>query len=212
MGSVFMLDLTPQINLLAERAYAIDAAPRRKVIAIAGPPGSGKSTLAHELARRLTAQKCPAVVVPMDGFHLDNTILDARGLTHRKGAPETFDSAGFAALVRRLPQPEEIVFPIFDRERDIAIAGAGVVPADCPVVIVEGNYLLLNQTPWRDLSPFWSLSVWLDVPPEDLRARLIQRWLNCKFSRVAATRRAEQNDMPNAQLILENSAPADIQL
>lgn len=148
----------------------------------------------------------------MDGFHLDNAVLDARGLRNRKGAPETFDAAGFVNLVSRLKHPCEVVVPCFDRARDIAVAGATVVPADCPVVIVEGNYLLFDEDPWRALVPLWDISARIDVPMPELRARLIQRWLSHGFSRAAATRRAESNDIPNAQRVIERALPADLVL
>ncbi|MDR9426918.1 MAG: nucleoside/nucleotide kinase family protein [Salibaculum sp.] len=207
-----MPDLTPQINLLAERVHAMRGDGRRLLVAIAGAPGSGKSTLAEELARRLNAQKCATRVVPMDGFHLDNAVLSERGLLGRKGAPETFDSAGFLHLVQRLRERTEVIAPVFDRNRDLAIAGAQVIPAEAEVVLVEGNYLLFDAAPWFNLAPIWSLSVRLDVPLEDLRARLIQRWLKLGHTRVAATRRAEANDIPNAEAVVAQALHADIVL
>lgn len=205
-----MLDVTAQVNLLADRAHAHRALRPRTLIAIAGPPASGKSTLATELSRRLTDQRCPNAVVPMDGFHLDNAVLDARGMLTRKGAPETFDAAGFLTLIHRLRAPGEIVYPLFDRDRDLAVAGAAVVPADCPIVIVEGNYLLFAEDPWAELAPLWDLSVQLNVDEADLRARLIQRWLRQNHTRAAATRRAEANDLPNARRVTQAALPAQI--
>lgn len=205
-----VLDVTAQVNLLADRAHAHRALRPRTLIAIAGPPASGKSTLAAELSRRLTAQRCPNAIVPMDGFHLDNAVLDARGLLTRKGAPETFDVEGFLTLVSRLRAPGEVVYPRFDRDRDLAIAGAAVVPADCPIVIVEGNYLLFAEDPWAELAPLWHLSVQLHVEDAELRARLIQRWLRQNHTRAAATRRAETNDLPNARRVADAALPAQI--
>jgi len=206
-----VLNLTPQINLLAERIHAMRG-DGRLLVAIAGAPGSGKSTLAAELARRLNAQKCATRVVSMDGFHLDNAILSERGLLVRKGAPETFDGAGFLHLVHRMKEQIEVIAPVFDRSRDLAIAGAEVVSAETEVVLVEGNYLLFDAAPWFNLAPLWSLSVRLEVPIEDLRARLIQRWLRLGHTRVAATRRAEANDIPNAEAVIARALPADIVL
>lgn len=205
-----MLDITAHVNALAERVHALRPATPRILVALAGAPGSGKSTLATELCRRMRDQKIRAEVVPMDGFHLDNAILDARGLRARKGSPETFDAAGFVHLIRRLSEPVEVFVPVFDRTRDLAIAGATVVPADCEVVIVEGNYLLFNQPPWDQLAPLWTLSARLDVPLPELRARLIQRWLSLGLSRAAATRRAESNDIPNAARVIDLALPADL--
>jgi pantothenate kinase len=205
-------DLTPQINILAERVHAMRGDGRRLLVAVAGAPGSGKSTLAEELSRRLNAQKCVTRVVPMDGFHLDNAVLGERGLLARKGAPETFDSAGFLHLVQRLRERTEVIAPVFDRGQDLAIAGAQVIPAEAEVVLVEGNYLLFDAPPWFNLAPIWSLSVRLDVPLQDLRARLIQRWLKLGHTSATATRRAEANDIPNAEAVVDRALPADIVL
>jgi pantothenate kinase len=207
-----VLDVSAQITALADRIYArLDSQPR-VIVALAGAPGSGKSTLAGELARRLRDQRTRAEVVPMDGFHLDNTVLDARGMRARKGAPETFDAAGFIHLIRRLRDGVEVVAPIFDRSRDLAIAGAQVVAADCQVVVCEGNYLLFDEDPWRELAPLWDVSARLDVPMPELRARLIQRWLSHGLSRTTATRRATANDIPNAQRVIDHALPSDLVL
>lgn len=207
-----MIDLTRQINHLSELIQPLRNRPSRVIVAIAGPAGSGKTTLADELARRLNAQKCLATVMPQDGFHLDNQVLEARGDLGRKGAPHTFDGAGFVHTVRRLKERADVVVPVFDRSRDIAIAGARVIPAQAEVVIVEGSYLLFDAAPWFNLAPLWTLSVQLDVPLPELRARLIQRWLGHGLSRAAATGRATSNDIPNAQAVIEHALPADVTL
>ena len=215
-----MINLTDQINLLSDTIHdrlergggKTPARPDRLLVAICGAPATGKSTLAKELARRLNLQKCPALVVPMDGFHLDNAILEARGLRARKGAPETFDADGFLHLVRRLSDPSEVIAPMFDRTRDLSVAGAIAVPAACRVVIVEGNYLMHDEAPWEFLAPLWDLTVRIEVPMAQLRARLIQRWLNLNYSRAAATRRAESNDIPNAQRTIQGALPCEITL
>ncbi|MFQ3255344.1 MAG: pantothenate kinase [Loktanella salsilacus] len=207
-----MQSITEQVNLLAERVHEMHETQERLLICVAGAPGSGKSTLASELARRLNQERCSAMIVPMDGFHLDNTVLDARGLRARKGAPETFDADGFLHMIRRMKEAVEVVAPMFDRSRDLSIAGAVVVPANCAVIIVEGNYLMFDEMPWANLAPLWDLSVRLEVPMPQLRARLIQRWLSLNHSRTAATRRAEGNDIPNAERISLQALPCDITL
>ncbi|MEM1274538.1 MAG: nucleoside/nucleotide kinase family protein [Pseudomonadota bacterium] len=183
---------------------------RRNLVALAGPPASGKSTLAASLVTALNRAGRLAALVPMDGFHLDNKILTERGLLDRKGAPETFDLGGFTRLVAALSTRSEVVCPIFDRTRDIAIAGAAVVPSSCEIVVIEGNYLLLDTPGWRDLSAYWNLSVFLKTKADVLRERLVERWIAEGLTVADAAARADQNDMPNAVLILEESISADI--
>ena len=205
-----MKNITKQVSMIADKIHEIRETKDRCLVAIAGAPGSGKSTLAEEVARRLNLQKCPALVVPMDGFHLDNTILEGRGHLPRKGAPETFDGEGFLIMIKRLHATMEVYAPTFDRTRDIAIAGSVHIPADLPVIIAEGNYLMFDEDPWNDITDIWDLTVRLDVPMEELRGRLIQRWLNQNLSRAAATRRAESNDIPNAKRIIAKAIPCDM--
>jgi pantothenate kinase len=207
-----VINLTPQVNILAEHIQPLRLGPTRVLVAISGPPASGKTALADELARRLNAQKCQTVVVPQDGFHLDNQVLEERGQLNRKGAPQTFDGAGFVHMVRRLKERADVAVPTFNRTRDISIAGARIVPASAEVIIVEGNYLLFDDAPWFNLASLWTLSVRLEVPMKDLRARLIQRWLGHGLSRTAATRRATSNDIPNAQSVLDKALPATLTL
>lgn len=202
-----MNTLTLHTNTLAE--YLLDRDESRLLVAITGAPGCGKSTLAAELARRLNAQGRKSIVVPMDGFHLDNGILETRGLKPRKGAPETFDAPGFLRLVHALKTGEEVFAPVFDRSRDLAIAGAVAVPVAAKVVIVEGNYLMFDEAPWSELADLWDVTARLDVPMPELRARLIHRWLALNYSRAVATRRAEGNDIPNAQRVIDRALPCD---
>lgn len=189
-----------------------EMAGARRLIALAGPPATGKSTLAEALRDHLVAAGDHATVVPMDGFHLDNRILAEKGLLPRKGAPETFDAAGFIALVQRLKAGGDVVIPVFDRARDIAIAGAALVPAAARMVIVEGNYLMLDEAPWRALAPLWDLAIFLDAPETELRARLVRRWLDHGLGAEAALARAEANDLPNARRILAARLPGAVTL
>ena len=142
-------------------------------MAIAGPPGAGKSTLAAALADALGAG---ARVVPMDGFHLDDMVLAARGLRHRKGAPETFDVAGFLHLLARLRHEDDVAIPIFDRTLELSRAAADVVTAADRILLVEGNYLLLTAGPWAAARPHFDLTVFLNVPEAELDRRLMARW------------------------------------
>ncbi|HWD14639.1 nucleoside/nucleotide kinase family protein [Pseudochrobactrum sp. sp1633] len=204
-------------QVMKREALAADILARAKgrhrlIVAIAGAPAAGKSTLAEELCHdinRLSAAQ-PSIVVPMDGFHYDNAILDARGYRARKGAPHTFDADGFKALLARLKNEDgDIAIPVFDRAMDLARAGAAMVTAQHQILLVEGNYLLLDQPVWRDLRQYFDLSIFLQVPFSTLEQRLIQRWLDYGADEHAARTRALANDIPNAQTVVEQSQPAD---
>lgn len=187
---------------------------RRLIVAIAGPPASGKSTLAEDLCNTLDGLgngKSSATLIPMDGFHFDNAVLEKRGIRHRKGAPQTFDADGYVALMRRTADNTgDVAVPIFDRHLDLARAGAAVVSREHRFIITEGNYLLLDEAPWSGLSPLFDVTIWLDVDDDVIEERLVRRWLYHGHQRDAATRRALDNDMPNARYVKENSRPADI--
>ncbi|MXU66442.1 nucleoside/nucleotide kinase family protein [Rhodobacteraceae bacterium KN286] len=183
------------------------AGAQRTIVAIAGAPGSGKSTL----AARLGAQLGDAVaVVPMDGFHYDNALLERHGLIGRKGAPDTFDAAGFVHLVRRLKAEPRVAYPTFDRAADLSRAAAAEVTEATRLVLVEGNYLLLRARPWSALADLWDFSVMVSVPVPVLRQRLLARWAAHGLAPDAAQARAEGNDLPNARTVIDGSAPADL--
>lgn len=192
-------------------AKAIDdgaGAAARFVVAIAGPPAAGKSTLAEALRSALPAGA--AIVVPMDGFHFDDRVLAERGLASRKGAPETFDFAGLRVLLQRIRSGEaDIAIPLFDRDMELSRAGAAVIGADVRFVLVEGNYLLLEEDPWRGLVPLFDLTIFVDVDRDELERRLVDRWR--KHGRDAKAARAwiDGNDLPNIDRVLRNRRPAD---
>ncbi len=193
------------VNLIRARADG----PARFIVALAGPPASGKSTLAAGLAARLSPG---ARVVPMDGFHYDDAVLDARGLRTRKGAPATFDAMGFLHLLRRLRDEDEVAIPIFDRSMELSRAGAEIIGPDDRILIVEGNYLLLDEDPWRQLTPLFDLTVFLDVPEAELIRRLTVRWQHHGRDDQAARDWIATNDLPNALTVLTRSRPAEITL
>lgn len=197
------------IDPLASAILARAGDAPRVMIAIAGPPGAGKSTTAARLHDALPAGS--AAVVPMDGFHLDDAILHQRGLRQRKGAPETFDFRGFAALLRRLRDAEpDVAIPVFDRALELSRAGAAIVDRDVRFVLVEGNYLLLDEAPWSGLADLFDLSVRIEVPRAELERRLMERWRHHGRSDDEARHWIASNDMPNIERVLARSRPADL--
>lgn len=205
-----MTKLTTTAQELAKLVLSAPRMGRRRLVALAGAPASGKSTLAEALASELCSQGCASEVVPLDGFHLHNQILVDRGLLPRKGAPGTFDVQGFAHLVGRLHDEVEVFYPVFDRTRDIAIAGAGYIDETCDTVIIEGNYLLFDAPVWKKLHAHWDLSIRLDVAPETLTDRLVERWLAHGLSLDQAHARAGENDLANAALIASAQQSSDV--
>ncbi|MBW6422010.1 nucleoside triphosphate hydrolase [Rhizobium sp. XQZ8] len=186
---------------------------RRFIVAIAGPPGAGKSTLADALHETLLARGETAEVLPMDGFHMDNGILEARGLLRRKGAPETFDVRGFADVLRAVRQgDEEVLVPVFDRSREIAIASARPVSPETHIVLAEGNYLLIDQAPWSRLFEMFDLTIFVGPEEDVLRERLLARWIHFGLDEAAIAWKLDGNDLPNGRFIIANSRKADIRL
>jgi pantothenate kinase len=185
----------------------------RLMVAIAAPPGAGKSTLADALQDELTRRGEKSAVLPMDGFHMDNGILEERGLLKRKGAPETFDVRAFidiVSAVRRTDQ--EVLVPVFDRSREIAIASARPVSPETRIILAEGNYLLLNEAPWSQLDGMFDLSIFVGPPYEILEERLRQRWVHYGLDAAGIEWKLYGNDLPNGKRIIDNSRPADIAL
>ena len=184
----------------------------RCVVAIAGPPGAGKSTFTESLrtAICLSAGADCCVVVPMDGFHYDDAVLEARGHRARKGAPFTFDVAGYHATLARIRQPGgTVAVPVFDRSLELSRAAARMVEPHHRIVLTEGNYLLLDERPWRELAPLFDVTVMIDAPDEVLERRLVERWLGYGLDRQAAVARARSNDLENARRVRALSRPAD---
>ncbi|MBO6805862.1 nucleoside triphosphate hydrolase [Thalassospira sp.] len=204
--------MTPDLDALADAIRAKHADKGRILVAIVGAPASGKSTLSDRLYHHLGGDKAGAAVVPMDGFHFDNAVLEERDLLERKGAPETFDVGGLKrTLVALRDTPNEDVYvPLFDRTLEISRGSARVITPNHTIILVEGNYLLLDQTPWNQLHTLLDLSIYLDVPQEKLRLRLMERWRSFGFDDEVARTKAERNDLPNAVTVARLSKLADI--
>lgn len=197
---------------LAQRVIARAGDAPRILVAIAGPPGAGKTRLTDELAAAIEAAGVPVGQAPMDGFHFDNRILAERGDLARKGAPFTFDVAGYLALLTRLRRTSgaAVVVPVFDRGLDLARAGAAIVAASARIVLCEGNYLLVEDEPWNGLAPCFDLTIRIEAERAVLERRLIQRWLDHGLDRTSAEKRARANDLANAAFVEAHSRPADI--
>lgn len=190
---------------LLERLQALGSGPRR-LLGIVGAPGSGKSTLAALAAKTMGDR---AQTVPMDGYHLAQSELLRLGFADRKGAPHTFDAAGYAALLRRLKHQAagEVVYaPDFRRDLEEPIAGALPVFEPTPLVITEGNYLLLQEGPWAPVAALLDEIWFLNVAPALRLERLTLRHMRFGRSRAQAEAWIANNDALNAQMV-EHSAP-----
>lgn len=198
-----------EIATLAATIFKRAGKQKRFIVALAGPPASGKSTLAQSLGGLFPEGS--AVVVPMDGFHFDDAVLNARGLRSRKGAPETFDFHGFEALLRRIRANEaDVAIPVFDRSVELSRAGAAIIQREVKFVLVEGNYLLLDEEPWNRLAGLFDYSIFVDIAREELDRRLMQRWDEHGKTEAEARAWITTNDMPNVDRVLARRRPADL--
>lgn len=198
------------LNTVIARVLDTPAREMRKMIAVVGAPGAGKSTISAPLTAGLAKAGARAAVIPMDGYHLDDRILGPRGDLPRKGAPHTYDVGGFRAMLDRVARGDTVYIPVFDRSREIAIAGAQEIGADIDTVVVEGNYLLLQDGDWAGIKDRWDISLFLDVPEEVLERRLMARWRDLGMSEDQARAKVAGNDLINMRTVLDRSAAADI--
>lgn len=181
------------------------------MVAIAAPPGSGKTTIVEHLRASLVAAGETAVVVPMDGFHFDDIVLNARGHRSRKGAPYTFDAFGFEVLLKRIKAREpDIAIPVFDRTMELSRAAADIISADTKFILVEGNYLLLKDQPWARMKSLFDFTIYMNVPVEELERRLTKRILEHGHNAAYAKMWIASNDMLNINYVIENSVAADL--
>lgn len=203
------MDWDQALDELAARARRLAASGSRRVLGIVGPPGGGKSTLAQALAERLAPLTCN---VPMDGFHLANVELERLGRRDRKGAPDTFDAAGYVALLRRLRtgRPETVYAPAYDRGLEEAVAAAIAVPPDVPLVVTEGNYLLLDEGAWADVRSLLD-EVWYVETAEQTRLeQLLRRHITFGKTPEAAHAWVHGSDQRNADLVAHTRHRADL--
>ena len=196
-------------DTLVDRARAMSTGPDRVLLGVTGPPASGKSTLA---ARVADAVGRAAVVVPMDGYHLHDEELARLGLSDRKGAPETFDVHGYAALLRRLRTEHDhaVYAPEFDRSREESIAGAIGVHPWHRLVVTEGNYLLYDAPGWSEVLPLLDETWYVEVD-DDLRLeRLVARHVAHGRTPVEALEWASVSDQANAEIVARTRKVADV--
>jgi len=214
VGQLVLRDL----DAVLARARSVAERGGRRIIGIAGSPGAGKTTLAVMLVRTLNEASPdgrPWVShVPMDGYHLADVELARLGRSDRKGAPDTFDADGYAALLERIRTAQETVYaPAFDREIEQPVAGAIPVPPECRLVVTEGNYLLVDEPGWRRARAALD-EVWFCDLEDDgtRRQRLVERHVRFGKPRPQAEAWVSEVDEPNAVAIAATAPAADVRV
>lgn len=202
MGDV----VTPQRMAITEVDALVEAlvpslmvGTDRFILGIAGPPGAGKSTVAGEVVI-LVADRVASVVAPLDGFHRSNEELEQLGLLPLKGIPDSFDAAAFVSRLQAVAIGADVAWPRYDRTLEEVIPDAISITAEHRLVVVEGNYLLLDTAPWDGVAPLLDESWYLDVPQDVLIPRLVARHTRHR-TEAAALRKVVTTDLPNAVLV-----------
>ena len=201
-------------DLLSILFYNLDQSnlQRRYFIALAGPPASGKSTISEKLNEDLNTKGFPTDILQMDGFHLDDGILNFINLLSRKGSPETFDVMGLKSFLIRLANEPEVIVPIFDRALELSRSSAVTISNNKKIIIVEGNYLLLNSHPWSELNDYFDSRIMIHCEESVLEKRLIDRWKGFNLTQDQINQKVYENDLPNGVNVNQNSIEADYYL
>lgn len=209
-----MTTLKENARKLADRLLS-SYSGTRLMAGMAGAPGSGKSTLADAVVEEINRQRPGlSAVFPMDGFHFDDAVLREMGRLANKGAIDTFDAHGLRHMLQRLKanEDEHVAVPVFDRSIEIARAGGRLIPQETGIIVCEGNYLLMRQEPWDRLHPIFDLTVLVDVPLDELRRRLRERWFFYGLDEASICRKLDDNDIPNGVAIMEGSIEPDLRI
>lgn len=206
--------MTSQFEALVDRARALVTGGRRAVLGITGAPAAGKTTLAEEIVAAIARTSPPGWVahVPMDGFHLADVELERLGRRDRKGAPDTFDALGYAALLRRLREDTDdmIYAPGFERVIEQPIAGAIPIPRAARLIVSEGNYLLVGDERWGTVRPLVDEVWYVDLDRAERMRRLVERHQRFGKDETAAVQWAHGTDERNAEVIAETKGRADL--
>ncbi|MCR8692494.1 MULTISPECIES: nucleoside/nucleotide kinase family protein [Rhodococcus] len=211
-GSVREAPLRVLVDELVTHVLVGLPADRRTVVGLCGPPGAGKSRAAALLVYALRCAGVSTGQVPMDGYHLSNRQLDTFGARDRKGAPDTFDVAGFRDMLSRVRQcrDETIYAPDFSRPLDEPIAAVHAVPADARVIVTEGNYLMFETGGWEHIRPLLDLVIYIDTPRRTLTRRLVRRHRHHGRDDDGAREWVRTVDLPNAEAVQRTRSRADL--
>jgi pantothenate kinase len=211
MAEPTTLSLTPDAALafLRDEATALLTQPGRRVLGIAGGPGTGKSTLATQLVAALGAE---AAYVPMDGFHMRHKKLEGLGTAVDKGMPHTFEGAAFAEFLAALKAASAAMNgPGYSRQIEDVVDDAFTVPATTRLLVVECNYLLLSMAPWWRVRPLLDRAVFIEVPRDTVRARLMKRHAEAGlFTEERNRAHIERVDLPNYDVVMRSKPQADV--
>lgn len=191
-------------------ALKVEHAEAPFLIGIAGAPASGKSTLAERLVVDFKELEVDACFCPMDGFHLTNAVLDSLGLRDVKGRIDTFDAEEFARMVKLLKDSTAFWWPLYSRLRHEPVPEGTRISGAEKIYVVEGNYVLCRDEPWRTTALHYDLRIFVDAPDALLRQRLHTRHLQGGRSVQEASNKIDKNDMLNAQKIRECRQNVDI--